>query len=450
MLNISNNSDSNKINKNDYQSLRYFEEKKIKGNIVYKIFFILALVLVVLILPWTQNIPSLGTVTTLRPEQKPQKVHSVIGGQIEKWYVLEGDYVQKGDTILHISETKSEYFDPELVDRTWDQIQSVEQSVGSYEDKVNALDLQIEALRENKRQKLLQGKNKVEQLNLKIKSDSLDLEAKSLNRNIAQQQYERTSKLHADGLKSLTDLESKRQSMQKSKTEEIASANKLLSSRNELINAEIELNAIESSFKNSIAKAESDKYTAQSNMFDAEIKLSKMKGQHVNYKLRNDLYYVTSPQSGHITKILPSGIGETVKEGESIATIMPEDFQLAIEMFVKPMDLPLLAKGQTVRIRFDGWPAIFFSGWPNTSYGTYGGRIFAIDNFISANGKYRVLVSPDVNDKEWPDALKVGTGTHNIVLLNDVKIWYELWRLSNGFPADYYQPATSTTDGKSK
>ena len=94
-------------------------------------------------------------------------------------------------------------------------------------------------------------------------------------------------------------------------------------------------------------------------------------------------------------------------------------------------------------LQFDGWPAIVFSGWPNTSYGTYGGQIFAIDNFISDNGKYRVLVAPDPKDPPWPEALRVGSGTTNLLLLKEVTIGYELWRKLNGFPPDYYKTNTS-------
>jgi membrane fusion protein, adhesin transport system len=119
-------------------------------------------------------------------------------------------------------------------------------------------------------------------------------------------------------------------------------------------------------------------------------------------------------------------------------------------MYVDPIDLPLIEKKQEVRIQFDGWPAIVFSGWPNTSYGTYGGRVFAIDNFISNNGKYRLMVSPDPNDHPWPDALRVGAGTFNMLLLKDVPIWYELWRQINGFPPDYYKNDWNTEVNKMK
>jgi hypothetical protein len=34
----------------------------------------------------------------------------------------------------------------------------------------------------------------------------------------------------------------------------------------------------------------------------------------------------------------------------------------------------------------------------------------------------------------------MGVAVKSMVLLNDVPIWYELWRQMNGFPANYYTP----------
>ena len=118
---------------------------------------------------------------------------------------------------------------------------------------------------------------------------------------------------------------------------------------------------------------------------------------------------------------------------------MPADYDLAVAMYIRPIDFPLMKKGQKVRIQFDGWPAIVFSGWPNTSYGTYGGEVVAIDNFATESGKFRLLVKPDPDDHPWPDAIRVGAGTNNMILLGDVSIGYELWRQINGFPPNYYE-----------
>lgn len=230
----------------------------------------------------------------------------------------------------------------------------------------------------------------------------------------------------------------------------ISQKNKYLASQNEVINARIEINRVQAEYAEKISKAQSDKFTAESSGFDAEAQVTKLESDFTNYEIRNDLYYIRAPQDGFINKAIKGGIGETFKEGEELVGIMPSNYDLAVEMFVDPIDLPLLHKDEKVRVQFDGWPAIVFSGWPNISYGTYGAKVVAIENFISKNGKFRVLLAPDEDDHEWPDAVKVGSGAKTIALLEDVPIWFELWRKLNGFPPNYYQPegTTSKTDKK--
>lgn len=453
MLNISPHSVRKYVDGADLDTLKAVEGLH-SGRVLLRMITILFLVgLFILFLPWTQIISSEGQVTTLRPDQRPQTIHSVIPGRIEQWFVKEGDFVNKGDTILFISEVKDEYFDPSLLDRTQEQLTAKEMSVSSYMEKVRSLDNQIDALVQTSRLKFEQAQNKYKQAQLKILTDSMDFKAARLAVEIADEQYRRMEKLYKDGLKSLTDLESRRLTMQKAQAEVISYENKLLTSRNELINAEVELMSIQAQYRDDISKAESEKFTALSSMYDAEAVVTKLQNQYMNYSVRIGLYYILAPQDGYVTKAIQSGLGETFKEGESIVSIMPSKYDLAIEVYVKPIDLPLVEFGQPVRIQFDGWPAIVFSGWPNTSYGTYGGKVFAIDNFISPNGMYRVLVSPDPEDVPWPTALRVGSGSNSMMLLKDVSIGYELWRKINGFPPDYYKRFESVdaqTDTKEK
>lgn len=450
MLNISNISINRHIDRSKYPALND-AETRVSSNVLRKILTVFfGFSFLFLFVPWTQNIRSQGNVTTLKPNQRPQTIHSVIGGRIEKWFVQEGDFVKKGDTILFISEVKDEYFDPQLLNRTQQQLTAKEMSVDSYMEKVKALDNQVDALVQTAALKLEQTKNKFKQAKLKVVADSMDYQAYKVNFDIAKTQFDRFKGLYDSGLKSLTDLENKKNSMQKAQAEMISGENKLLTSRNELINAEVELISIQAQYRDDIAKAESEKFTAMSSMYDAEAVVTKLQNQYMNYSVRTGMYYITAPQDGYITKAIQSGIGETVKEGTPIVSVMPSEYQLAVAMYVKPIDLPLIEKGAPVRIQFDGWPAIVFSGWPNTSYGTYGGKVFAIDNFISDNGMYRVLVEPDPNDHSWPDALRVGAGTINMMLLKDVPIWYELWRQINGFPPDYYKPISTPEAAKEK
>ncbi len=85
-------------------------------------FIILCLCIIVLILPWTQNIKVRGSVSTLYQEQRPQQLNSPIPGRILKWYVKNGDHVKKGDTLLQLAEVKEDYLDPLLVERTQQQV----------------------------------------------------------------------------------------------------------------------------------------------------------------------------------------------------------------------------------------------------------------------------------------------------------------------------------------
>ncbi|MDT0687627.1 HlyD family secretion protein [Autumnicola psychrophila] len=450
MLNISKDKLNRRVDISEYKSVKYAFHKT-KYDLFNKILlgFIIFIVLV-MFLPWTQNVSGSGYVTTLSPEHRPQTIQSAIPGRIEEWFVEEGEFVNEGDTILHISEVKSEYFDPLLVERTGNQIEAKTGSVNSYGGKIIALRAQIAALQNELALKLKQANNKLRQARLKVESDSIDLEAARTNLNIAETQYARTVQLQEEGLKALPDVEEKRLKLQETQAKLISQQNKLLASENEVINAQLEINRIEAEYVNKIAKAESDLNTARSNQLDAEAQVSKLESDYSNYVIRGQMNYILAPQSGYITKALRAGIGETFKEGERLVGIMPSDFQLAVETYIDPLDIPLIHIGEEVRVQFDGWPSIVFSGWENLSYGTYGARVVAIESFISDNGKYRVLLAPDPNDHPWPDALRVGSGATTIALLEEVPIWYEIWRNLNGFPPNYYQPEGSSQANKEK
>ncbi|TNF44731.1 MAG: HlyD family efflux transporter periplasmic adaptor subunit, partial [Cytophagales bacterium] len=265
-----------------------------------------------------------------------------------------------------------------------------------------------------------------------------EFEQAKVNFDIGKYQMERAEQLFKEGLNSLTTLEGRRLKFQEVQAKLISSENKLLSSKNDLITAQIELGAIDNDFQDKLAKAESDMYTAMSSQFDAEATVTKLENQYSNYAQRTNFRYILAPQNGYIAKAIQVGIGETIKEGAEIVQIVPSEADLAVEMYVQPVDLPLIKVGNKVRFIFDGWPAIVFSGWPQISNGTFGGTVVAIDQFAGPNNMYRVLVTEDPEEEAWPELLRIGSGADGIALLNDVPVWYEIWRQLNGFPADYY------------
>jgi len=439
MLNISQSSISKFVNQKSFSTLDALENKRSGKVLTRLIYGTLLLFCVIVFVPWTQNIRSNGSVTTLKPNQRPQSLNSVIGGQIEAWYVQEGDQVKKGDTLLKIKEIKDSYFDPNLLARTEDQVEFKRESIDMYSDKIKTQEEQLIILKTQRDLYLTQSKIKIEQTVLKVQNDSIAYEAARVNYKTALYQYNRQDSLYRQGLKSLTDLEGKNLKLQETKAYEVEAKNKWLNSQNELLSLKIELTNIDVKYQSDFNKIQSDRFSTLSDKLDTETNLSKLENQYSNYSYRNGLYFILAPQDGFITKTTSAGLGEIIKEGEEILTFMPANYDLAVEMYIDPIDLPLVNKGEKVRIQFDGWPAIVFSGWPNASQGTYGGRVYAIDQYISANGKYRILVSPDPDDHPWPKELRFGSGTSNMVLLKDVPIWYELWRNINGFPPDFYK-----------
>lgn len=441
MLNISDHRIDRRIDQTRYSAFSLLGNRLIGHRV--KRFFLLGglLSLGFLFLPWTQNVESNGRVTTLRPADRPQNVESAIPGRIAAWHVQEGDTVTAGDTLVLLTEVKDDYFDPELIQRTAEQLAAKVEAVQAYADKVLALDRQLEALRTNRRLKIESAVNKIEQARLKVSADSMAQAAAGVALGIARDQLRRQEELFEQGLKSLTELEARRAKFQEAQAKAAEADAKLLSAQRSLLNARIDRDDAEAEYNEKIAKAEGDRFTTLGAQYAAEGERSKLQNTLANYTLRAGLYALTAPRNGIVTRALQAGIGETIKEGTPVLTIVPEKPVLAVEIFVPARDLPLLSIGSPVQFLFDGWPALVFSGWPRLTYGTFAGEVYAIDRAAGKDGRYRVLVS-EVAGQPWPAALRIGSGARGIALLKEVQIWYEIWRQLNGFPPDFYTDGT--------
>ncbi|MDX5444096.1 MAG: HlyD family secretion protein, partial [Hymenobacteraceae bacterium] len=391
------------------------------------IFLILVLCL---FLPWTQNIRATGTLTALTPQDRPQTIQSTIAGRIEKWHVQEGQFVKKGDTIVSLSEIKDKYFDPNLLQRLDEQVDAKQASADATAQKAEAMEQQIQALREGLVFSLQKARNKVIQTRLKLQSDSMDVMAQETELAIAISQFERQENLYEQGLKSLTELEARRLKLQEAQAKLVSLQNKLAATRAELLNALTELNSLQAEYADKIAKAEAELNATRSYLYGTQADVAKLESEAAGTRVRAGYYQLRAPQDGYVVKTLKAGIGETIKEGEAVATIMPRDPKMAAEMYVSALDLPLLERGDDIRLEFEGWPTLVFSGWPGVSYGTFGGEIAVID-YTGTNGKYRILVVPDPEKEDWPDALRVGSGVRGWALLRTVPVWYEIWRQLN-------------------
>lgn len=411
MLNISNNSVQKEMPQEKLYALRSLDTP-MAGKILAKwLVAIFILFFAVMFLPWQQNIRGSGKVTALSPSNRPQTIETTIAGRIQVWKIKEGQFVNRLDTIAIISEVKEKYFDPQMLFRLQQVITAKEQSLVSKEQKAKALQRQIGALEDGLRSKRDQAKAK--------------LEAERVRFNNFKNQYERNKKLFEAGNIPLTkfqDIEYKYQG-----------------SEADFVNAEIEIERVQAEYLDKINKAESDLNNTLAEQFDTQADIAKMRNELSNMEIRSQQYFILAPQAGYVVKATQAGIGETIKEGDPVCTIMPQSTDVAVEMHIKAMDVPLISKGRRVRIEFDGFPALQFSGWPSISVGTFGGTVEVIDYVNTKPGEFRILVIPDQKDIAWPKQIRVGSGIKGWVMLDDVSVWYELWRQLNGFPPSLYK-----------
>lgn len=410
------------------------------GRVLARILMsLLGVLFIVLFVPWQQNIRGTGNVTAFTPENRPQTIESAIAGRIASWNIREGQFVKAGDTILTLSEIKDKYFDPQLLTRLEEQLAAKQEAISSKKSKSEALKTQVKALKEGAAIKNLQTKNKLTQAGLKLVSDSIDYEAEKVRFQNFENQYDRNKVLYEAGNIALTKFQDIESKYQESRMKVVSAENKFLQSKAELENARVNIAGVQAEYQDKISKSISELNATLADLSDSEASYSKLRNEYSNMKIRNEQYQIVAPQSGYIVKAMRAGIGETIKEGEAVVSIMPAKPDLAVQMYVKAMDVPLISIGRKVRIMFDGWPALQFSGWPSVSVGTFGGVVRVIDYVNSKPGEFRILVTPDPESEEWPDKLRMGSGTKGWVMLDDVPVWYEIWRQLNGFPPSLYE-----------
>lgn len=161
---------------------------------------------------------------------------------------------------------------------------------------------------------------------------------------------------------------------------------------------------------------------------------------------------ITAPRAGRIMRVKGDASNAIISQGDVLATFVPEEAKRVVELYVDGRDVSLIHVGRKVRLEFEGWPAIQFSGWPSVARGLFDGQVMAVDIAASSNGLYRILVEPTPGKPPWPKepAVRLGASVRGWVLMDTVKVWFELWRLLNDFPLQYTPPptdATTTTGG---
>ncbi|HRI65912.1 MAG TPA: HlyD family efflux transporter periplasmic adaptor subunit [Polyangium sp.] len=386
--------------------------------------------------PWQQNSSAHGRVIAFAPLERQQTVEAPVDGRVMHWHVREGDRVQEGAPLVDIADN-----DADLVSRLEREKEALRDRIEAARARTKAVGERIDSLESSRDSALQAATSRVRMAQDRVRSAGQAVVAAKATSKTAEQNLERQRSLFADGLTSKRTVELAELDAARALTE-IERANAALSAaRSEESALESDLMKIRNDASASINDASASRASAQGEIASAEAELARMEVRLA----RQLMQAVKAPRSGTVLRIVAKQGGEIVKAGEVLLSIVPDTDDAAVELWVEGNDVNLVAPGRTVRLQFEGWPAIQFSGWPSVAVGTYGGTVAFVDATDDGHGKFRVLVVPDHPDA-WPSKqyLRQGTRANGWVLLDRVSLGYELWRQFNGFPPSW--PSASTTD----
>lgn len=388
---------------------------------------LLAMPVVMLLVPWQQNVRGTGRVSAFAPLERQQTIQAPVSGRVVHCWVLEGSVVKSGDRLLEIADQ-----DPGLMDRLEQQYEAARQKRDAGVDKV-AASVKVVAALEDARELTVAAAdslvtsavNKVIAAENALTAAEADLEQKRLD-------FDRQRQLSSEGI--VSEL-----TAQKAERDYKAAAAKVKSEKAKVDAARAEESAkrSERDQKGKEAQAKVDKARAELNAAQGDVALAEKDLTDARVKLeRQKTQVVRAPRDGRVLRMLANPGAELVKQGDPLLTLVPDTESLAVELWVDGNDAPLITEGRAVRLQFEGWPAVQFSGWPSVAVGTFGGRVALVDAQDDGQGMFRILVVPDANDEPWPDRryLRQGVRANGWVLLDQVRAGYEIWRQLNGFP----------------
>ena len=373
-------------------------------------------------LPWRQFIQGTGRVVAYNPLERSLTVEAPLAGRVDETTVREGQVVKQGDVLFELVDN-----DPNLLANLEQQREFAKVRRKAAGERVESLSAQIGELERS--------------LPLAMEAAETRLDAARFAATTAGQQFTRIKSLFDDrrGLSSQRDFEL-------AQLERDRTVAELARAEAELKRVGVDLRAGLSSAAASRDSARADFAAADQALVALDIQVSQTQRQRV-----------LAPRNGIVFRVQATE-GTFLRAGSPLCTLIPETSERMVEVLLDGNDMPLiqaremdahgvvLKPGSPARVQFEGWPALQVIGWPSIAVGTFGGEVVVVDPTDNGKGKFRALIAPkpdvvtrsngETQVRQWPDErwLRQGVRANGWVLLQQVPLWYELWRQMNGFP----------------
>jgi len=407
--------------------------------------------------PWQQSLSGNGTVLAYAPDQRPQVVQSPVSGRFVRWGadIYENARVEEGQEIVELGDIDEGYTErlrQQLVnsqrelEATRDGLEASKRALLDAKRVVDAYQDQVIAYTTVRRETEAAQDAFVEMARKKIQAEQQQLVEYQAALPQLEAEYERMNTLQIEGNVSLQRYQEIQRKVQEQlakirrgeayvQSAESELEGKIREREAKIQKAQVDIDYAEATLRKSrgdvskaegdVAKMEQAYNKSEKDLRDMEVTVSRQASQ-----------VVRAPFDGFLVEINPNVTTAILRQGDPIATIVPETTDRSVQLWLSGNDAPLVNAGRHVRLQFEGWPAIQFTGWPSVAVGTFGGEVISVDATDDGQGRFRVLVQPDLDDNPWPSEqfLRQGTRANGWVLLEQVPLWFEVWRRLNGFP----------------
>lgn len=392
------------------------------------------------LLPWQQNAAGRGRVIAFAPVERQQTIDAPVEGRVDRWHVVEGQHVEAGAPIVDIAD-----MDPEILTRLTRERDAVKARMEAAEARVRAVEGRAGALAASQTSAVAAAGARRRMADDRVRAAANAVHAAEANLKAARAQLDRQSALYAQGLASKRTIELAEVDEVRARTDVERANNALDAARSEVAALGSDVAKIDNDAYAAIGDAQAAKAVAQAEIASASAELTRIETRLA----RQATQHVKAPSNGTVLRITARQTSDLVKSGDVLAHFVPDTDGQAVELWIDGNDVNLIRKEAPVRLQFEGWPAVQFSGWPSAAVGTYGGKVAFVDPHDDGKGRFRVVVVPD-GTTTWPsrDHLRQGTRSAGWVLLNRVKLGYEVWRQLNGFPPDWTGPVDDEKGGK--
>ncbi len=387
----------------------------------------LLLPVVLMLVPWQQNVPGGGRIVALDPLDRAQVIPAPVTGRLVKLHVQEGSFVQKGDLLAEMADQ-----DPQYTVRLEQQYQFALDKVEAARDQVDLYEQQLRNQEDAKRLALDSAQFALNVAIEKVKGEEQALEAAEAELEQKRTDRERKWRLYQGGVVSELDHQKAEAAYlsARAKVEEVKA--KVEQARNEEKAKLTDLGRLGNDLQAKIESTRSSREEARSKAASADKELTESLTKIERQKTQT----VLAPRAGYVLRVYAAGSADFVPQGDPLIELIPDTAALACELWVSGNDAPLIIPGRKVRLQFEGWPAVQAAGWPSVAVGTFGGVVQVVDRQGASDGRFRVLVVPDEDSAPWPkrNYLRQGARANGWVLLENVRLGYEIWRQLNAFP----------------